>query len=285
MQIIDNQTEFEELCQKLQAENIIYIDTEFCRRRTYHAQLSLLQIAAKNIRVIVDALSVDVNSFQEILSNQDICKVLHAPDQDFDIFYHKFKTLPKNVFDTQIAAGVVGMDPGIGYGNLCKMLLYINLDKTNQKANWLKRPLTKSLAEYAIKDVEYLIPLHRELSSSIGSRKLWDAYHSRCAKLLDSNSYKPNYDKIVSKILYDENSDKLQSIVKELVVFRENCASQIDVPRNHAASDYELKKIAKKLPNNENDLIRLGVSGAAIARGKFRKKLIELCIGMKEISV
>ena len=131
MRIISDQKEFEVLCGELAHEPILFMDTEFCRRRTYYAKLSLVQIATKEQKVIVDALAIqDISPLKTLLINEKICKVFHAPDQDFDIFLHLFGRLPSNVFDTQIAAGVIGFDEVMGYGRLCKAMLNINLDKT-----------------------------------------------------------------------------------------------------------------------------------------------------------
>ncbi|GAB4164303.1 MAG: ribonuclease D [Rickettsiaceae bacterium] len=283
MRIIDNQEQFDRLCVDLPKEPIIFMDTEFCRRRTYYAKLSLVQIATRDQKIIVDVMSgINIQPLNELLLNENVCKVFHAPEQDLDIFYHLFGKLPKNIFDTQIAAGVIGLDAVMGYGKLCKAILNVNLDKTMQKANWLERPLSESLLEYAIRDVEYLIPLYRELTNTIDSRNLWDTYKTRSNKLLDPNTYKINFDKIIKKAGIQNRSEEFKEKYRYLAMLREQCAQRENLPRNRCASDYDLVKICEFLPITDKDLLKLHIERVPIARKHFKDKLFELCLGLRE---
>ena len=283
MRIIDNQKEFDQLCLDLDKESIIFMDTEFCRRRTYYAILSIIQIATINQKIIIDVLSgIKIDALKNILLNKKICKVFHAPDQDFDILYHIFGKLPENVFDTQIAAGVIGLDEVMGYARLCKALININLDKSLQKADWLERPLAPELLKYAIKDVEYLIPLHRELTNAIDSRNLWDTYKTRSAKLLDPASYKINLEKIIKKVGIQDRSISFREKFCHLVMFRETVAQNLDVPRGYCANDYQLIELCEKLPINDNEFLKLNMQQLPISKKNFKNKLFELCLGLRE---
>lgn len=283
MKFINNQEDFNKICKMLYQEPVLFMDTEFYRRTTYYAKLSIIQIGSRSEKIIIDALSgIDIGELKTILANENIVKVFHAPDQDFDIFFHLFKELPKNIFDTQIAAGVIGLDNVMGYGRLCKELLHINLDKTMQKANWLKRPLTKELLEYAIKDVEYLAPLYRELSNTMTDRNLWDAYHSRSKKLLDPKSYIPNPEKIMKKMNLQVRSKKFEANLINLIQLREECAQELDIPRGHVAQDYQLVEICEVLPTTDKCLNRLQISSQPITKNKFKDKLLNLCAALKE---
>ena len=284
MRIISDQKEFEVLCGELAHEPILFMDTEFCRRRTYYAKLSLVQIAKKEQKVIVDALAIqDISPLKTLLINEKICKVFHAPDQDFDIFLHLFGRLPSNVFDTQIAAGVIGFDEVMGYGRLCKAMLNINLDKTMQKANWLERPLLEELTEYAIKDVEYLIPLYRELSNTINSRNLWETYKARSQKLLNPESYKINPEKFIKKIGLQDRPKFFKENFLHFLMLREECAQKVDLPRGYCVSDHDLIRICETLPTTDRDLIKLQIERLPIAKKPFKDKLFELCLGLREL--
>ncbi len=283
MQIINKQEELDKICEKLSHEPVIFMDTEFYRRTTYYAILSIVQIAAGDDRIIIDArCGLNLDGLKDLLLNKDIIKVFHAAEQDFDIFFHSFGKLPVNVFDTQIAAGVVGMDNVMGYSRLCKAMLNINLDKTMQKANWLDRPLLKPLLEYAIKDVEYLIPLYSNLSSEISSRNLWDTYKSRCTRLLDPKNYQISPQRLLKKINLYEKSNKFKDQMMHFLTLREECAKANDVPRNHCASDIELIELCEKLPTNDKELSRLKARNQPIAKQKFKVRLFEICSGLRE---
>jgi len=283
MQIIDNQKDFDTACEKLLDQDALFMDTEFHRRRTYYARLSIVQIASREDQMIIDVLSgIDISGLKAILANENIVKVFHAPEQDFDIFFHLFNELPKNIFDTQTAAGVIGLDDIMGYGRLCKELLHVNLDKSMQKANWLVRPLVKELLDYAIKDVEYLIPLHRELSRTMTDRKLWDTYKTRSAKLVDVTNYKPRPEKIMKKMNLRERSTSFQNKLLHLIQLREECAQEFDIPRSFAASDYDLVQVCELLPTTEKALLRLQISGQPLVKNKFKERLLDLCAALQE---
>ena len=283
MQIINKQAEFQRMCDQLSQEPIIFMDTEFDRRRTYYAKLSLIQIATPGSKIIVDALSInDITPIKDVLLNEKICKVFHAPDQDLDIFYHLFGKLPKNIFDTQIAAGVIGLDEVMGYGKLCKALLDVNIDKTMQNANWMERPLTKALLDYAIKDVEYLIPLYRELSGALNSRKLWDTYKTRSSKHLEVDTYRPCPEKFLKKAGLQDQSNNFKNKYSHLAMLREECAKDLNVPRGYCASDRDLITICESLPITSKDLFKLQIEHLPIAKKHFREKLLALCLGLRE---
>ena len=284
MNLIDNQKEFDEVCKKLVQEPIIFVDTEFLRKDTYYAKLCIIQIATKSEFFIFDMINInDYTQIKEIFASTNILKVFHAAGQDFDLFYHLFGQLPQNVFDTQIAAGVIGMECVMGYGRLCKALLHIDLDKTLQKANWLKRPLTPELLRYAIKDVEYLIPLHRIISGDITSRKLWGTYKTRSEALLSKNTYKFNPQKFVKKISISNSSKGLEDRLISLLLLREECAMRNNLPRGFCATDVDLVKLATKLPQTELALRTINLQNHELTKNSFRQKLLDLCIGLKEI--
>lgn len=283
MQIIDNQPAFDEICAKFLQQKVLFMDTEFHRKRTYYARLSIIQVAYSDQRLIIDAQSgIDISALKKVLADKNIVKVLHAPEQDFDIFLNLYGELPQNVFDTQIAAGVVGFDGVIGYARLCKELLHVNLDKTMQKANWLKRPLTKELLDYAIKDVDYLIPLYRELSRSISDRNLWDAYHARSAKLVDKTNYQPRLEKITGKMNLRGCPENFQQNLLHFVALREECAQSSDIPRGFCAPDEDLIELCKKLPTNERELFGIHLASRALLKGKWKERLLSLCTALKE---
>lgn len=280
---INNQSELNKICLDLSKEKILYMDTEFDRRKTYYAILSIVQISTNSQKIIIDALAkMDLTPLKNLLNNPDIIKVFHSPDQDFDIFLQVFGSVPVNVFDTQIAANVCGMEGGMGYSRLCKAMLNVDIDKTFQKADWLQRPLHAKLLEYAIRDTEYLIPLHRMLLETINFRKLQDNFAARIEKLCDMNSYKYSSKRALQKMrLHDKNSKFMDNMI-HFIDLREECARILNVPRGHCASDDDLVKLCTYLPTTNEELRKYRLSFLTIARPEFRGKIFDLCMGMKE---
>jgi ribonuclease D len=282
MIFVSNQLDFNKICEDLSHEKILYMDTEFHRRRTYHAILSIVQISTPNHKVIIDAFTkIDLSALKEILINPAILKVFHSPDQDFEILLKLFGTLPKNIFDTQIAANVCGLDEGMGYSRLCKTMLNIDIDKSFQQANWLERPLSQKLLDYAIRDTEFLIPLHRMLSETLTSRKLWDNYNSKSSKLVDSNSYKFSPEKILYKMRLNNKSLEFTNNLLHFILLREECAQTLNIPRNHCASDHDLITFCTHLPTNNETLRKLHLNFLPITKTQFKNKLFDLSEGLR----
>jgi ribonuclease D len=282
MILINKQSDFNKICEVLSNEKILYMDTEFHRRKTYYAILSIIQISTPNQKIIIDALNdINLSALKTILLDPLILKVFHSPDQDFEIFLKLFGTLPKNVFDTQIAANVCGMEEGMGYSKLCKTMLNIDIDKTLQKADWLERPLSQDLMEYAIRDTEFLIPLHRMLSSTLTNRKLWDNYNSKTARLLDSNSYKFSPEKIIQKMDLKNKSEKFLHNLLQFILLREECSQILNIPRNHCAKDHDLILLSTHLPTTNEQLNKLYLGFIPLCKNQFRNKIFDLSEGLK----
>ncbi len=284
MIFINNQSDFNKICEDLSREKILYMDTEFHRRRTYYAILSIIQISSSKQKIIIDALAkINLSNLKNILISNDILKVFHSPDQDFEILLKLFGILPKNVFDTQIAANVCGMAEGMGYRSLCNTMLNIDIDKSFQKANWLERPLPQGLLEYAIRDTEFLVPLHRILSETLTSRKLWDNYNAKSAKLLNPTSYKFVPEKILHKMRLHNESTELTNNLLQFIALREECAQILNIPRNHCANDQDLIIFATNLPTSNEALIKLRLNSLVMSKPQFKNKIFNLSEGLKSL--
>jgi len=133
------------------------VDTEFVREKTFFAQLCLLQVATPDRIYCVDPLAG--NSMQAFWE-ESFRKtwVVHSARQDIEVVFQGAGAMPGDLFDTQIAAGLLGMQPQIGYAGLVKALFDVDIPKTHTRADWSQRPLPDALLEYAVEDVEHLLP-------------------------------------------------------------------------------------------------------------------------------
>ena len=151
----------------LSADRRIGLDTEFMREKTFYPQLCLLQIATDDGIYCADPLNRDdLDSFwQKLMACQ---WVVHSARQDIEVLYHSSNLMPKALFDTQIAAALLGFAPQIGYAGLVKDLFGVELAKSHTRADWTKRPLPAAALEYAAEDVEYLLPAYEILTERLG---------------------------------------------------------------------------------------------------------------------
>ena len=178
------------LCAQAQTEGRLAIDLEFIRENTYAPQLALIQIAVGDTCAIVDPLSVDdLSPLVEALTTPGVLKVLHAAGQDVEVLHWHTGSLAEPIFDTQIAASMVGLGEQLSYGRLVDILLGVSLTKGESYSDWLRRPLLPSQTQYALDDVRYLLPLHDRLAKRLDGmgRAAWAA--DECRKFTDPALY------------------------------------------------------------------------------------------------
>ncbi len=143
------------LVEKARSTDAVAIDTEFVWNRTYLPRLGLIQLALSDEDChLIDPLALDdLSPLGELLADQQVIKILHDAPQDLAILHHETGHVPKNIFDTRLAAGFAGLPATLSLGNLINELLDINLTKTETRTNWLKRPLDEEQIQYAQDDV------------------------------------------------------------------------------------------------------------------------------------
>ncbi len=157
---IEDDATLAEHCQRWSQLDHIALDTEFIRERTFYPIAALIQINDGKQNYLIDPTIIDdLLPLRDLLSRSETIKVMHSCSEDLEVFSCLLDCHVEPLADTQIAAAVLGISPAIGYANLCKELLDVDLDKGETRSNWLNRPLTESQCHYAALDVEHLLPL------------------------------------------------------------------------------------------------------------------------------
>lgn len=147
------------------------IDTEFVWERTYAPQLGLIQIAANGDCLLIDPLEIsDWSPLVEILENPGIEKVFHASGMDLRVLWDTTGAATSPIFDTQVAAALLGHGNQISYSSLVEQLAGASIDKSETYTNWLHRPLSARQIEYAANDVHHLIEVYRCLKEELERR-------------------------------------------------------------------------------------------------------------------
>lgn len=283
MILISNQEEFNDLIKKLALQPILFMDTEFYRRTTYYANLCLIQISTKQEQFIIDTLAaIDIKPLADILADKKIIKVFHSCEQDIQILYEYLGVMPRNIFDTQIAASACGLGSSLSYQNLCYRLLDVNLDKAMQNTDWQTRPLSDRALEYAASDVLYLIQLHDRLSSIMKSKGLWKNYREQISNVISKDRIVTSPERIMNRIKDRDISNKQESYMIDLISFREACAKEINIPRKFFLTDKELLRIAKKLPTSIKELRNMGLNMQYLGKKDYANQLVDICIGLGE---
>jgi len=234
----------------------ICLDTEFMRVRTYAPQLALVQLAAGDEIFCVDpARGCDVSELWEELFAPRHRWIMHSAKQDFEALYFQLGKVPQNLFDTQIAAGLCGYAPQLGYAGLCKELLGIELPKSQTRSDWLQRPLTDAQLRYASEDVAHLgemAEIVQEKLESLG-RLEWEREDS--TDLSNIEHYRPapeNAWQRVKSIPFMPPAE--QARARALAEWREDRAVKLDKPRNWILGDAALRELTKNYPKDKQAL-------------------------------
>ncbi|WP_347257800.1 ribonuclease D, partial [Methylocaldum sp.] len=154
---IDSPSQLQDFCRAVENSPWLAVDTEFLREKTYFPKFCLLQIATADKIACIDPLALEsLDPVADLLFDPAITKVFHAGRQDLEIFFHLWGKLPAPIFDTQIAAPLIGLPEQISYAGLISELLGITLGKGHARTDWSLRPLADAQLRYAADDVVHL---------------------------------------------------------------------------------------------------------------------------------
>ena len=265
--LITETKSLEALCQQLSDEEFYAVDTEFHTERTYWPALALIQLAWQNRIALVDPLAVDPAPLRQVFEGAGTA-VAHAAGQDLDILTTACGAAPTRVFDTQVAAGFLGMSsPSLG--RLVDQVLGISLVKADQLSDWLQRPLPQSQLAYAAGDVEHLLALRSVLVDRLEQRGRLEWAMEECAEVLPGQRRTVVPDQAWWKVGDMRRlAGKARGVAQEVAAWRERRAAEVDRPRRSVLSDLAVLTIAQRPPRTRQQLERLrGVDARSLAKG------------------
>ena len=260
--LIKNNKELDQFLAKIKNKKKFFFDTEFERRSTYQAIISIVVIFdGKNIGII-DCLEKNIN-FKKIfkfLNKKNITLVIHSCRQDLEIFLSIVKKILFTVFDTQIAALFNSYDDRPSYKKLVQDFCKINLDKSLQSGGWLKRPISNERINYLINDVYYLKIIFNKLNNKLIKKDKLKLFN----KLIKEEIFKishEDYPAIFKKKLGNDilNNNSFTKIIN----FRNKIAKKINLPKNWVFSD---KEIIKNIKNTEFSIISKNLKNIEIKK-------------------
>jgi ribonuclease D len=243
--IITTDAVLDEWCSALNDHDSVAVDTEGDSLHCYFEKLCLIQVTLGTHNVLIDPLEpLDFSKFNTFLSKRRV--ILHGCDYDLRMLRRGIKFIPGEVFDTYLAARLVGLKE-VGLASLVKEFFGIDLPKSSQKANWAKRPLTRAMIEYAINDTLYLVELAERLSERLDALGRWDWFKESCAKAVSAAA--EDREKDPERIWKIPGSAGLQGIslavLKELWLWREEEAKSVDKPSFQVLRNEEMVELAK----------------------------------------
>lgn len=252
---ISSDHELLEVLVQIKHEDRYALDTEFHREKTYFPQLALIQLKWGKMIALVDPLAVTLSLFGDLFQSQTLC-VVHAAQQDLEVLNYACGSAPSKIFDTQVAAGFIGMSsPSLS--TLVQNELKVTLTKGDRLTDWLRRPLTPNQCSYAATDVEHLLNLHDILIKKLQAldRIKWvdDACEELRLKPAGPSLPEDAWLKIKEVRTLKGSA---RGVAQALGQWRELRAMRANIPPRRVLSDMALLGIAQAQPNNAEELFR-----------------------------
>ena len=264
---VDTEEGLADVVESLCAVDAFALDTEFHRERTYYPRLALIQIAWGDDLVLIDPLEVDVSPLDKALTSAGTV-VMHAAQQDMEVLYRACGTVPLHIFDTQIAAGFVGLStPSLS--TLVERFLGLRLPKGDRLTDWLARPLNEAQRQYAASDVAHLIQIKDILSDDLGRRGRLGWAIDECETFRSRPQGDGDPYEVWTKIKEARHlRGSARGIARELAAWREQAARDSDQPVRFVLSDLALVGIAQKGPKGVDGLRKVrGLDGRHLRNG------------------
>jgi ribonuclease D len=267
MHYIQNESELEALIGALRQSDLIALDTEAAGYHRYHDRMCLLQLSTRNETFLVDTLAVpDIRSLGPVLADEGREVILHDAEYDLRLLARDHLVRIGNLFDTKIAAQLLG-EPAIGLGALVEKYLGIKMDKKHQRADWAQRPLPVDMLEYAAEDTRHLPILRDRIKAALEERGRWSWAEEefQLREDADWSPAPPDPD----GYLRLKNTRDLQppqmAALRELYNWRESVASRRDVAPFRVVSNEMLVALARALPVTEAAIATTAGVPASIA--------------------
>ena len=234
--------------ERARSSSVLAIDTEFLREKTYYAKLCLLQMATDDEVVIVDPFEMDdLSVLAPLLTDERIVKLFHAAGQDLEIILCEVGVLPRPVFDTQIAAALLGHTQQIGYAALVHAECGVSLKKIDSFTDWSRRPLSASQRDYAADDVVYLPRLYAGMRAALEEKGRLHWLDHDFEELSDPARYEANERERFRRLKRVSQLSRRQlSAAREVAAWRELEAQRRDVPRKWVVTDEQIVEACKR---------------------------------------
>ncbi|MCZ8316370.1 ribonuclease D [Phreatobacter sp.] len=256
MMLITTSSDLAAICARLARHPFVTVDTEFLRETTFWPKLCVIQLASTDEAVAVDALApgLDLAPFFDLMVDPAVVKVFHAARQDVEIIWHLSKRIPAPLFDSQVAAMVLGYGDSISYDQLVQRTNGTQLDKTSRFTDWSKRPLSTAQIDYAIADVTHLRDIYLKLTGELEKRGRTDWVAEEMGVLTSPDTYRQEPERAWERFRNRVRKPRELAVLMEVAAWREREAQSRNVPRSRVLKDDALFDIALTGPKTPEAL-------------------------------
>ncbi len=277
IEYIDKPEQLSDLCERISQAPWIALDTEFLREKTYYPIFCLLQIATPDWVVCIDPIALpDLSQLFTVINKPEIVKVLHSCRQDLEIFYQLTGVVTSPVFDTQIAAPLLGFQENPGYAMLVSSYLNVNLSKAHTRTDWSMRPLSEAQIQYAADDVIYLCKIYQLMCEKLENLGRLEWLNKDFELLKNTELYQLSPVNAWLKVKGKNRlTGKQLSIVQALSLWREKTAQSENRPKSWLIRDDLMLELAKLQPQTTADLAKVRTMNERTTR-RYGKVICQL---------
>jgi ribonuclease D len=264
-------------CARLAEHRFVTIDTEFLRETTYYPKLCVVQMASAEEAVVIDTLAqgIDLTPVFALMANEAVLKVFHAARQDIEIFWHRAGLVPHPIFDTQVAAMVLGYGDSISYDQLVHRITGDTLDKSHRFTDWARRPLSAEQITYAISDVTHLRDVFLALDADLHKRCRAEWVSEEMEVLTSPATYRVDPDRAWERLKTRVRKPRELAVLMEVAAWREREAQARDVPRGRVIKDELIGDIAMHAPTTPERLAGLRSLPKGFERSKWGQDILQ----------
>jgi len=253
---IASQADLEAFVERASASDVLAIDTEFLREKTYYPKLCLLQMATRQESVIIDPFEVDdLAVLRPLLEDEGIVKVFHSGHQDIEIMVYDLDCVPRPIFDTQVAAALLGQTQQVGYAPLVHAMCGVKLKKTDSFTDWSARPLSKSQISYALDDVVYLPEMYSLMKRKLSEKGRLHWLDDEFADMARVEAYISDEQEMFRRLKHvGQLSRRQMAAAREMAAWREIEARKRNIPRRWVLTDGQIVEACRREPRKIDDL-------------------------------
>ena len=277
MDLITTTEELSAVCTRMAGHPFVTVDTEFLRETTYYPLLCIAQMATTDEAVVIDALAegIDLTPFFELLTDENVVKVFHAARQDIEIVWNLAEKIPHPIFDTQVAAMVLGYGDSISYDQLVQRITGDALDKSHRFTDWTRRPLSDAQVVYALSDVTHLRDVYLKLDEDLQKRGRANWVSAEMEVLTSPETYRMDPARAWERLKNRARKPKDLAVLMEVAAWREREAQTRDVPRSRVLKDDAVADIATQAPASIEKLGHLRSLPKGFERSRWGNDIID----------
>ncbi|GJM08904.1 MAG: ribonuclease D [Lysobacteraceae bacterium] len=259
VQWIDQVEQLQTLVERWMNSNVLAMDTEFIRERTFYPIPALLQICDGEQIYLIDLPAIgSMQPLLELMTAEKPIKVMHSASEDLELILNEIGAPMAGLFDTQIAAGLVGLPMSMSYAKLVEHFIGVELAKDQTRSNWLQRPLTENQLFYAAADVEHLLPIAERLRAQLADlgRESW--FNEDCAKAMREDVVSAPPERAWRRLGYSAKlSPQGREALRLITQWRDEEARRANRPRGHIMADPSVREVAEQMPESMEQLSAL----------------------------